>query len=170
MPDKKEREITSMYNAKVRECDLLRSDNEILMKQVASLNRQIGGYKASNANYKKQVSERDRANSRQKNEFEKTINQLKESLDMFKHKDTMFEEFKARHDKELNDYKERSNEEFTKAMNEKQRTIESLSTQVRELLQKKCELESRCICNDDYIAELEKTIDELRTPWWKRIF
>ena len=156
MPDRKKSEITSMYNEKVHECELLRSDNETLMRQVASLNRQNGGLKTSNANYRKQVT-----GLNERVEHYKELD--KEGDELYEEKIIELDKLRKFHNEEFKVYKKQRDNELSQvvkghesAMDEKQRTIESLSTQVSELLQKRCELESRCVCNEEYIAELEK--------------
>lgn len=78
--------------------------------------------------------------------------------------------------KKLNHYEEllreadELNENRIAAIDEKNKTIEGLQSQVRELALKKIELEQKAKTKECLIRELETTLDELEKPWWKRIF
>lgn len=111
-----------------------------LKKEVSRLKSTIGGYKKANENYRKQV----------KDLLKKQALGIKNTP-----------EFKAKL-LEL----ERANE-----------TIQTKSS-IIESFQEKCEgliIENKALANkvaalNDVLAESEKTIFELRKPWWKRIF
>lgn len=111
-----------------------------LKKEVSRLKSKIGGYKKANENYRKQVKDL----------------LMKQALSI---KNTPELETKLI---EL----ERANE-----------TIQTKSA-IIEAFQKKCEgliIENKALANkvaalNDVLAESEKTIFELRKPWWKRIF
>ena len=65
------------------------------------------------------------------------------------------------------------NELYEKALEkieEKNKIIIGLQSQVSELTRVNKELDSWLKDKQDLIDELDKTIEELRTPWWKRIF
>ena len=125
------------------------TQREIEMQgEIVSLKRQIGGLKTSNVNYKKQVE-------KLKAEVERYKALDKEGDELYEGKIAEIEEIKKRHEDELK---------------EKQRVIDGLSAQVRELIGKNREFETKISVNNEYIAELEATIEELEKPWWKRIF
>ena len=125
------------------------TQREIEMQgEIVSLKRQIGGLKTSNGNYKKQVE-------KLKAEVEHYKALDKEGDELYEGKIAEIEEIKKRHDGELK---------------EKQRVTDGLSAQVRELIGKNRELETKVSVNNEYIAELEATIEELEKPWWKRLF
>ena len=125
------------------------TQREIEMQgEIVSLKRQIGGLKTSNVNYKKQVE-------KLKAEVERYKALDKEGDELYEGKIAEIEEIKKRHDGELK---------------EKQRVTDGLSAQVRELIGKNREFETKISVNNEYIAELEATIEELEKPWWKRLF
>lgn len=132
-------------------------------KVITSLNRQIGGYKTSNARYKKQVSDRDRAISLQKNNYEKQIEDLQNQL----------EKEKA-YSKEGNELNEKSIAEI-ESLNKQ---IDKLVLQVSDLadsvdqLKKDRKVISETLDQvygerDQYKANYEHV---LSLPWYKRIF
>lgn len=154
-----------------KQCCILSDENSSLKERICSLNRQIGGYKQSNANYKKAVSDRDRANSRNKEAYDKKIIELEA-----RYNDEL-EQFKKKHLAEFNDYKRQRDNELSTAVKqhekvvaEKQKVADGLSQQVQELACKNRELESMALSDKEYINEMEITIEELRKPWWKKIF
>lgn len=132
----------------VERVDVLTSDNEALMAEGISLKRQIGGLKTSNVNYKKQVE-------KLKERVEHLTKLDREGDELYEGKIAEIEEIKKRHNEELK---------------EKQRVTDGLSAQVHELIEKNRELETKVSVNNEYIAELEATIEELEKPWWKRLF
>jgi chromosome segregation ATPase len=128
--------------------DAMRTSGEEMGKEIASLKRQIGGLKTSNVNYKKQVE-------KLKAEVEHYKALDKEGDELYEGKIAEIEEIKKRHYGELK---------------EKQRVTDGLSAQVHELIEKNRELETKVSVNNEYIVELEATIEELEKPWWKKLF
>lgn len=111
-----------------------------LKKEVSRLKSTIGGYKKSNENYRKQVKDL-----------------LKKQAAGFKDSP----EFEAKRI-EL----ERANKTIqTKSaiIEAFQQKCDGLSAENKALLDKVTSL-------NDALAESEKTVAKLRTPWWKRIF
>lgn len=62
------------------------------------------------------------------------------------------------------------NEKRIAEIEEKNKVIKGLQAQVQELAAKNAELVSKSNANQDLIDELELTVAELKTPWWKKIF
>ena len=62
------------------------------------------------------------------------------------------------------------NEKRLAEIEEKNRVIEGLQSQVNKIATKNKELESELNAKQDLIDECELTIHELQTPWWKKIF
>lgn len=133
----------------------LKGDNEELMKENASLKKQISGFKTSNANYKKQIAHLKQLDKEGDELNEKRIAEM----------DVM----KKNHLAEVKQL-EQSIKEKDEKIAEKDKVVNGLQEQVRELIQKKNKLEAEAAANKDYITELEDTIEDLRKPWWKKIF
>lgn len=53
---------------------------------------------------------------------------------------------------------------------EKDKVIEGLRCQVNDIAIKNKEIEAKVFAKQELIDELELTINELRKPWWKKIF
>lgn len=53
---------------------------------------------------------------------------------------------------------------------EKSRVIEGMQCQVNKIASKNNELEATLAAKRELIEEMELTISELRTPWWRKIF
>lgn len=133
----------------------LKCDNEELMKENASLKKQISGFKTSNANYKKQIAHLKQLDKEGDELNEKRIAEM----------DVM----KKNHLAEVKQL-EQSIKEKDEKIAEKDKVVNGLQEQVRELIQKKNKLEAEAAANKDYITELEDTVEDLRKPWWKKIF
>jgi chromosome segregation ATPase len=115
-----------------------------LKKEVSRLKSTIGGYKKANENYRKQISD-----------LKKLANHNR-AVDV--EGDHLYEEKLA----EL----ERANE----TIKTKQSIIESFQKKCNGLIIENKALVDKVAALNDVLAEAEKTIFELRTPWWKRIF
>lgn len=115
-----------------------------LKKEVSRLKSTIGGYKKANENYRKQISD-----------LKKLANHNR-AIDV--EGDHLYEEKLA----EL----ERANE----TIKTKQSIIESFQKKCNGLIIENKALVDKVAALNDVLAEAEKTIFELRTPWWKRIF
>ena len=133
----------------------LKGDNEELMKENASLKKQISGFKTSNANYKKQIAHLKQLDKEGDELNEKRIAEM----------DVM----QKNHLAEVNQLGQSIKEKDEKIA-EKDKVVNGLQEQVRELIQKKNKLEAEAAANKDYITELEDTVEDLRKPWWKKIF
>lgn len=133
----------------------LKGDNEELMKENVSLKKQISGFKTSNANYKKRI-----ANLKQ---LDKEGDELNEKR---------IAEMDVMQKNHLAEVKQlgQSIKEKDEKIAEKDKVVSGLQEQMVELIRKNRELESKNESNADYITELEKTVDDLRKPWWKKIF
>lgn len=106
-----------------------------------SLKCQLGGLKTSNANYKKMV------------ERLKSLN--KAGDDVLNSKLSHIEEMDNKHLAEIN---------------AKDEIIGTLNQHIQELNVEIADLKAKQVSDKEYTDELEKTILELRLPWWKRIF
>ena len=133
----------------------LQGHNQELMKENASLKRQIGGFKTSNANYKKQIAHLKHLDKRGGELNEKRIAEM----------DVM----QKNHLAEVNQL-EQSIKEKDEKIAEKDKVVNGLQEQVRELIQKKNKLEAEAAANKDYITKLEAAVEDLRKPWWKKLF
>lgn len=150
--------------------EVLKKDCEGLIIENTRLKQQICGFKQSNANYREQVRE---LRARVEHYKELCI----EGDRLYEGKIAEMEDASKRYKTEFEAYKNQRSAEFSqvirgheKAMDDKERVISGLSAQVRELIEKKNALEMKVSANEDYIRELELTVDVLRTPWWKRMF
>ena len=133
----------------------LKGDNEELMKENASLKKQISGFKTSNANYKKQIAHLKQVDKEGDELNEKRIAEM----------DVMQKNHLAEV-KQLG----QSIKEKDEKIAEKDKVVNGLQEQVRELIQKKNKLEAEAAANKDYITELEATVEDLPKPWWKKFF
>lgn len=115
-----------------------------LTKEVSRLKSQIGGYKKANENYRKKIKE-----------LTKLCNHNR-AVDI--EGDHMYEEKLA----EL----ERANE----TIKTKQSIIESFQKKCEGLIIENKALADKVAALNDVLDEAEKTILELRKPWWKRLF
>ena len=145
----------------------LKDDNVSLMKENASLKRQIGGYKTANENYKKQVAE-----------LKGRVGHYK-ALDL--EGDHLYEDKIAELDdarKEIERLKAVRNDvvpkkdydELEKTLESKKVFIERLQERVQTLSLEKATLESTITLHEGVIKDLEHVIDELSKPWWKKVF
>jgi chromosome segregation ATPase len=75
-----------------------------------------------------------------------------------------------KHYKELDLEGDELNEKRIAEIEENDKVINGLQAQVQELAAKNAELVSKLNANQDLIDELEITVAELKTPWWKKIF
>lgn len=115
-----------------------------LKKKLSRLKSTIGGYKKANENYRKQISD------------------LKK---LAKHNRAVDVEGDHLYEKKLAEL-ERANE----TIRTKQAIIEAFEKKCDGLLAENKALLGKVASLNDVLAESEKTIFELRTPWWKRIF
>ena len=144
----KEEDEKILYSELEERCRLLTQDNEAMLREITSLNRQIGGYKTSNANYKKQVADRDRANSKQRERYESEKVMLESKVSFL----------------------EELGEEQTRMLEKKDVLVNELQQRVQELQIVESELKEKIDSSNDCIVKLEDTIAYLRMPWWKRLF
>lgn len=136
----------------------IRGDNVELMKENAFLRKQIGGFKASNANYKKKVNYLSERVEHYKNLckesdglYESTVSQLEEKT---KEAD-LLRESKALLEKER--------EELENKLSVKSEFISSQKEKYDSLRQ--------CVSRKDAeIKDLEELVEHLQRPWWKKIF
>lgn len=150
-----------------KQCYFLSEENSCLKEIIGSLNRQIGGYKTANGNYKKQVAE------------------LKERVGHYKaldlEGDHLYEDKIAELDnakKEImrlqsvrNDVVPKKDyDELAEKLERKNAFIEQLQEKAQNLMIDNSKLQCKVNTNESVINEMEKTIEELRKPWWKKIF
>lgn len=150
-----------------KQCHFLSEENSCLKEIIGSLNRQIGGYKQSNANYKKQVAE------------------LKERVGHYKALDLEGDHLYEDKISELDNAKKeimrlqsvrndvvpkKDYDELAEKLERKNAFIEQLQEKAQNLMIDNSKLQGKVNTNESVINELEKTIEELRKPWWKKIF
>ena len=111
-----------------------------LKKEISRLNSKIGGYKKANENYRKQV----------KDLLKKQSADLKDSPE-FEHKRIELEQ-------------------ANKTIQTKSAIIEAFKQKCDGLSAENKALLDKVTSLNDALAESEKTVAKLRTPWWKRIF
>lgn len=124
-----------------------KSDVEVideLKKEVSRLKATIGGYKKSNETYRKQIAN-----------YKK----------LAKHNRAVDIEGDHLYEKKLAEL-ERANE----TIKTKQSIIESFQKKCDGLIIENKAFADKVAALNDVLAEAEKTILELRKPWWKRIF
>ena len=126
-----------------------------LESNMEGLSRQISGFKTSNANYKKQIAHLKQLDKEGDELNEKRIAEM----------DVM----RKNHLAEVKQLGQAIKEKDEKIA-EKDKVVNGLQEQVRELIQKKNKLEAEAAANKDYITELEATVEDLRKPWWKKLF
>ena len=122
-----------------------------LTKEVSRLKSQIGGFKKANDMYRKKIKK-----------LEKLVNHNRE-VDI--EGDHMYEEKLA----EL----EKTKKELGKYilnLEDKESEIEALQMKYFELLKTNKDLESHAEALKEALDEAERTVAELREPWWKRLF
>jgi DNA repair exonuclease SbcCD ATPase subunit len=147
--------------------DAMRTSGEEMGKEIASLKRQIGGLKTSNANYRKQVEQL------------KGLVEHYKALDL--EGDHLYEDKIAELDnakKEImrlqsvrNDVVPKKNyDELAEKLEIKNAFIEQLQEKAQNLMIDNSKLQDTVNMKESVISELEETIDELSKPWWKKIF
>ena len=117
-----------------------------MQSEIVSLKRQIGGYKRSNEEYRLKI---------------KDLRTLLSKKDM-----------------EITKLKSVSNgvvpttkfAELEQSLESKKVLIDSLQEKIQSLMVENNELKSKILGNNDIIGEYERTIEDLRRPWWKRLF
>ena len=157
---------------------------QTLRQENLSLKRQNGGMKTSNANYKKQVAELKakvehyKALCKEGDElYEQALGGNEEKLQSFK---AAVEELKKQHrivvDRIKSEYDKKiasleiQRKELSETITAKQHFIDTLQEKAAEQLSEISGLESKVSSQEDIIKEMESTVNELRKPWWKRIF
>ena len=146
-----------MNNEERRTMEILRNDNQELAKTITSLKRQIGGYKKSNAEYREKVK--------------KLTVLCREGDELYEGKITEMEQMQK---KMLSEIKELTNSaakasELEQTILRKDTYIESLQSRVQELTLENADLDSALVSKKALIDEMDRTIEELRKPWWRRI-
>lgn len=122
-----------------------------LTKEVSHLRSQIGGLRKANDMYRKKIKELEK------------LAKHNRAVDI--EGDHLYEEKLA----EL----EKTKKELGKCIlkvEDKESDIEALQKKCSELLKTNKDLESRVAAFEELTDEAEKTIAELRKPWWKRLF
>ena len=157
---------------------------QTLRDENLSLKRQEGGLKTSNANYKKQVAELKakvehyKALCKEGDElYEQALGGNEDKLRAFK---AEVEELKKQHrivvDRIKSEYDKKiasleiQRKELSETIEAKQHFIDTLQEKAAEQLSEISGLESKVSSQEDIIKEMESTVNELRKPWWKRIF
>ena len=120
-------------------------------KEVSRLKSQIGGFKKANDMYRKKIK--------------KLETQVKHNREVDVEGDYMYEEKLA----ELEKTKKELGEYILK-VEDKEMKIEALQKNCSELLKTNKDLESHAEALKEALDEAERTVAELRKPWWKRLF
>ena len=123
---------------------LVSADNSALLEELRQSKKAASGYKGKNVQFQNEL---------------KSLKQQKENL-----------EARIEHYKQLDLEGDELNEKRIVEIEEKNKVIDGLQAQVQELAAKNAELVSKLNANQDIIDELELTVAELKTPWWKKIF
>lgn len=123
---------------------LIKVDNSRLLEGLRQSKKAASGYKGKNVQFQNEL---------------KSLKQQKENL-----------EARIEHYKQLDLEGDELNEKRIVEIEEKNKVIDGLQAQVQELAAKNAELVSKLNANQDIIDELELTVAELKTPWWKKIF
>lgn len=129
-----------------------------LTKEVSRLKSQIGGYKKANDMYRKKIEKLERL--------------VKHNREVDVEGDHMYEEKLAELEKtkkELGDVSLRI-AAYKSSIETKDGVIESLQQKCSSLVATNKELENHVNSLTDALAETEATVEELRMPWWKKLF
>lgn len=146
-----------------------RLSGEQMGKEIASLKCQNGGLKASNANYRKQVAE------------------LKARVEHYKNldleHDSLYENEIGKNERVQRESKTRIEEltkksaametrikELEEKVANKDSFIEGLQQKVSEQKVEIVKKDGIIASKDEIIKECDETIEEMRKPWWKKIF
>ena len=123
------------------------TQREIEMQgEIVSLKRQIGGYKRSNEEYRLKIKDLRTLMSKKDMEIEKL-----KSVSNGVVPTTKFAELEQ-------------------SLESKKVLIDSLQEKIQSLMVENNELKSKILGDNDIIGEYERTIEDLRRPWWKRLF
>ena len=122
-----------------------------LNKEISRLKSQIGGFRKANDMYRKKIAKLEKL--------------AKHNREVDIEGDHMYEEKLA----EL----EKTKKELGKCIlkvEDKEGDIEALQKKCSELLKTNKDLESHAEALKEALDEAERTVAELRKPWWKRLF
>ena len=122
-----------------------------LTKEVSHLRSQIGGFRKANDMYRKKIKKLEK------------LAKHNRAVDI--EGDHLYEEKLA----ELEQTKKELGKCIRK-VEDKESDIEALQKKCSELLKTNKDLENRVAAFEELIDEAERTIAELRKPWWKRLF
>lgn len=146
-----------------------RLSGEQMGKEIASLKCQNGGLKASNANYRKQVAE-----LKSKVEHYKAL--CKEGDELYEQalggNEDKLRAFKAEFEKltKKSAAMETRIKELEEKVANKDSFIEGLQQKVSEQKVEIVKKDGIIASKDEIIKECDETIEEMRKPWWKKIF
>lgn len=129
----------------------LDEQNEELRKENLSLKRQIGGYKRANKEYRSKVKDLQILVAEKESQIVCLQKEIKEKTPCNTATTTKFAELEQ-------------------SLESKKVLIESLQEKIQSLMVENHELKSKILGNNDIIEEYERTIEDLRKPWWKRLF
>ena len=129
----------------------LDEQNEELRKENLSLKRQIGGYKRANKEYRSKIKDLQILVAEKESQIVYLQNEIKEKTPCNTVTTTKFAELEQ-------------------SLESKKVLIESLQEKIQSLMVENHELKSKILGNNDIIEEYERTIEDLRKPWWKRLF
>lgn len=145
----------------------LKDDNVALMKENASLKRQIGGYKTANENYKKQVAELKERVGHYKDLdlegdhlYEDKIAELDDARKEIEHLKAVVDDVVPKKDYD----------ELAEKLKRKNAFVEQLQERVQTLSLEKSALESAISLQEGIVKDLEGEIEQISKPWWKKIF
>lgn len=117
-----------------------------MQSEIVSLKRQIGGYKRSNEEYRLKIKDLRTLVSKKDMDIAKLKTVSNDVVPTIKFA------------------------ELEQSLESKKVMIESLQEKIQSLMVENHELKSKILGNNDIIEEYERTIDDLRRPWWKRLF
>ena len=117
-----------------------------MQSEIVSLKRQIGGYKRSNEEYRLKIKDLRTLMSKKDMDIAKLKTVSNDVVPTIKFA------------------------ELEQSLESKKVMIESLQEKIQSLMVENHELKSKILGNNDIIEEYERTIDDLRRPWWKRLF
>lgn len=148
-----------MTNEERKTMELLRKDNVELANTITSLKRQIGGYKKSNAEYKKKV------------EHYKVLD--KEGDELYEEKIRQMNDMEAALRAEIKEISRvaAQAEDLKQTVKTKDDFITSLQDELKKTKKEKSDTEAELLSLKSQYEELKESMDEyINKPWWKRIF
>ena len=175
-----EKEVQSI----IKENEILRKDGASMAIDIKSLKSKIGGYMTANETYRKIVAKLNERVEHYKalcmegdHLYEERIGREQSIVKDFK---AQIAEIQRQHLIVINELNsEHANKigklelrikELNETVDAKQNFITSLQDAASQKMVELSEKEAKLNAQDDIIRELECTVEDLRRPWWKKIF